>query len=314
MSAITYMQLMLAVESINQLEFDLELPPPSSKPVKPVEATSLTRYSAEKVAVDFNDIYTTNVILSPQQPPIPYTYYKVYVDSVLNTKPCVSLAAAGFPGSVCKTLTRLGFQSPTLVQASSWPIVGQDRGLTLIVSPPNTGKTLSYLLPLVTNRELCPSTEEMPRPRVVVVVHSSWGALAVHTRAVQLMSAQSAHRRFRCIQYYVQFPLTTHANMQTHTHTHKGLAQPTKHSERYSDHSNRSNVLIRKKFQATVQVLNGVEVLVSTPDYFLYLVENTVAQLDSLAYLVYTYILYIHTLLTYNTYIHALLAESFHCS
>ena len=223
MSAITYMQLMLAVESINQLEFDLELPPPSSKPVKPVEETSLTRYSAEKVAsllVDFNDIYTTNVILSPQQPPIPYTYYKVYVDSVLNTKPCVSLAAAGFPGSVCKTLTRLGFQSPTLVQASSWPIVGQDRGLTLIVSPPNTGKTLSYLLPLVTNRELCPSTEEMPRPRVVVVVHSSWGALAVHTRAVQLMSAQSAHRRFRYIWMYCTVPSYTH----THTHTQRSCA------------------------------------------------------------------------------------------
>ena len=53
-------------------------------------------------------------------------------------------------------------------------------------------------------------------------------------------------------------------------------------------------------------MLNGVEVLVSTPDYFLYLVENTVAQLDSLAYLVpvHTIHTYIHTYATYIQHIH----------
>ena len=38
--------------------------------------------------------------------------------------------------------------------------------------------------------------------------------------------------------------------------------------------------------QAILQVLSGVEVLVCTPDCLLQLIDKTVAQLDSLAYLV----------------------------
>ena len=41
-------------------------------------------------------------------------------------------------------------------------------------------------------------------------------------------------------------------------------------------------------FQATVQILSGVEVLLCTPDCLLQLIEKSVAQLDSLAYLVYS--------------------------
>lgn len=136
------------------------------------------------------------------QEPIPYTYLKVYVKSVLNTRPSISLEGAGFPGSVCKTLTRLGFQTPTPAQAATWPILRQGRGLTIIVSPPNSGKTLAYLLPLVTSREVSHPRVDVPHPRLVVVVRSSWGVQAVHTRAVELMSAQSAHRRFRYITSY----------------------------------------------------------------------------------------------------------------
>ena len=121
------------------------------------------------------------------------------MESVLTTRPSVSLEGAGFPGSVCKTLTRLGFQTPTPAQAATWPILRQGRGLTIIVSPPNSGKTLAYLLPLVTSREVSHPRVDVPHPRLVVVVRSSWGVQAVHTRAVELMSAQSAHRRFRYI-------------------------------------------------------------------------------------------------------------------
>lgn len=120
----------------------------------------------------------------------------------MNTRPSVSLEGAGFPGSVCKTLTRLGFQTPTPAQAATWPILRQGRGLTIIVSPPNSGKTLTYLLPLVTSREVSHPRVDVPHPRLVVVVRSSWGVQAVHTRAVELMSAQSAHRRFRYITLY----------------------------------------------------------------------------------------------------------------
>ena len=42
--------------------------------------------------------------------------------------------------------------------------------------------------------------------------------------------------------------------------------------------------------QAIFQVLSGVEVLVCTPDCLLQLIDKTVAQLDSLAYLVLRHI------------------------
>jgi superfamily II DNA/RNA helicase len=211
---------------MNKLKFDYPDETPS-RPVKPVRKTS-----------------SKTVTQETEEEPIPYAYHKVYVESVLDTKPCVSLEAAGFPGSVCKVLSRLGFQTPTLAQGASWPLVGKDKSLTIIVSPPNSGKTLAYLLPLVTKREVSHPRSDVPHPRLIVVVRSSWGAQAVHTRAVELMSAQSAHRRFRsCAAYQAQE-------------------------------------------KAIVQVLGGVEVLVCTPDCLLQLIDKTVVQLDSLAYLV----------------------------
>ena len=137
------------------------------------------------------------VLIGPQ--PTPYRYHTVYVDSTVNTKPYCSLDEANFPGSVCKMLTRLGFQTPSLVQGCSWPIVGQG-SLSILVSPPLSGKTLAYLLPLATKRELVrlvDSSECVPQPRLVVLVASSWGAQAVYTRARELVSALSASRRFR---------------------------------------------------------------------------------------------------------------------
>ena len=74
-------------------------------------------------------------------------------------------------------------------------------GLTIIVSPPLSGKTLAYLLPLVTKRELAWSSSSceggIPHPRLVILVPSSWSARAVYTRASELTSALSANRRFR---------------------------------------------------------------------------------------------------------------------
>ena len=173
-----------------------------SKPVKPVKPaqTEPTDERVSFVAVFHLSMYhviSLSILIGPQ--PTPYRYHTVYVDSVVNTKPYCSLEEADFPGSVCKMLTRLGFQTPSLVQGCSWPIVGQGN-LSILISPPLSGKTLAYLLPLATRRELArvaDSSECVPQPRLIVLVASSWGAQAVFTRARDLVSALSANRRFR---------------------------------------------------------------------------------------------------------------------
>lgn len=131
--------------------------------------------------------------------PTPYQYYTVYVDSPITTRPHCSLEEAGFPSSICKLLTLRGFKTPSLVQACGWPIVAQGNFTTLI-SPPLSGKTLAYLLPLVTKREVARQLDGLdgvPQPRLIVLVASSWDARAVFTRAQELISALSASRRFR---------------------------------------------------------------------------------------------------------------------
>ena len=143
--------------------------------------------------------HVTSLFILIGRQPTPYRYHTVYVDSPINTRPYCSLEETNFPGSVCKMLTRLGFQAPSLVQGCSWPIVGQGN-LSILVSPPLSGKTLAYLLPLATRRELArlaDDSECVPQPRLIVVVASSWGAQAVFTRARDLVSALSASRRFR---------------------------------------------------------------------------------------------------------------------
>ena len=46
-------------------------------------------------------------------------------------------------------LSVLGFRDPTAAQAYNWPYVSSGRDV-LFVSPPLSGKTLAYLLPLLT--------------------------------------------------------------------------------------------------------------------------------------------------------------------
>ena len=169
---------------------------------------------------DLSVMWSHSVLWLVSQP-IPYRYYTVYVESTLDTKPFCSLEEANFPGSVCAMLTRLGFQTPSLIQGCSWPIVGQDH-LTVLVSPPLSGKTLAYLLPLVTRRELVrsvDSSECVPQPRLMVLVASSWGAQAVFTRARDLVSALSASRRFRWVWSFLSPSFSFPFSPSSHPHS-----------------------------------------------------------------------------------------------
>ena len=123
----------------------------------------------------------------------------MFVESEMDLAAQPHLEATRFPSSVCKGLFRLGFQHPTPVQARGWPYVSH--GNTLLIAPPSSGKTLAYLLPLLTKKEGALNgdvpTAICPQPRVIILVASSWQARVVMSQSEQILSWLSANKRFR---------------------------------------------------------------------------------------------------------------------
>ena len=60
--------------------------------------------------------------------------------------PCTMLAAAPFPKPLVELLMKQGFDTPSAVQAASWPLAMAGRDV-LAVAKTGSGKTLGYLLP-----------------------------------------------------------------------------------------------------------------------------------------------------------------------
>ncbi|XP_022098101.1 uncharacterized protein LOC110983278 isoform X2 [Acanthaster planci] len=90
-------------------------------------------------------------------------------------RPMISVEQAPFPDSIRKKLSQLGFPSPSDIQAYSWPIIL--RGTDMVgVSAPRTGKSLAFLLPLIT-QSLQPSTYSSLPPGngpLVIIVCPRW--------------------------------------------------------------------------------------------------------------------------------------------
>lgn len=59
-------------------------------------------------------------------------------------------------------LTSLGFRDPTPVQAFAWPYVSTGQNV-IFIGPPSTGKTLAYLLPLLTIITCGGNTPDTPK-------------------------------------------------------------------------------------------------------------------------------------------------------
>eukprot|EP00731_Ephydatia_muelleri_P032443 Em0023g950a len=78
------------------------------------------------------------------------SYMEAFVTGDNSTDTIMSSLQAGdFPLTVCKELAELGFQLPTAAQAHAWPHISAGKDVFL-VAPQNSGKTLAYLLPLLT--------------------------------------------------------------------------------------------------------------------------------------------------------------------
>ncbi|XP_065832936.1 putative ATP-dependent RNA helicase TDRD12 [Oscarella lobularis] len=107
------------------------------------------------------------------------------------TVPIRSIAEMPFSPYICQRLKALHFRKPTPVQAYTWrPIF---RGANLVaVSPSNSGKTLAYLLPLLTAISNQKSYEALPLATgpLVIILSPYWETALFTYSQVQCFSAQ----------------------------------------------------------------------------------------------------------------------------
>ncbi|XP_038070422.1 uncharacterized protein LOC119739516 [Patiria miniata] len=111
-------------------------------------------------------------------------------------RPMMSIEQSPFPDSIQKKLTKLGFPSPSDIQAYSWPIILRGRDMVGISSP-GTGKSLAFLLPLIT-QSLQPSTYSSLPPGngpLVIIVSPSWRKAAeVYDQCSKFLPTQRGSR------------------------------------------------------------------------------------------------------------------------
>ncbi|XP_065910121.1 putative ATP-dependent RNA helicase TDRD12 isoform X2 [Dysidea avara] len=126
---------------------------------------------------------------------------EVYMDIPMKeTLPIIrSLMFSKFPNSICKKLTGLGFPSPTIIQQYGWPYLMSGHSCVL-VSPSRTGKTLAYLLPLLSHLLMLNTMKSSHWPPAIIVTSSSQEAIRIDALARRILSWQTAH--YRCCCYY----------------------------------------------------------------------------------------------------------------
>ncbi|XP_064393953.1 putative ATP-dependent RNA helicase TDRD12 isoform X2 [Halichondria panicea] len=134
--------------------------------------------------------------ISKRKPPVTP---EVYIEGGQELVCWNSLETSSFPGSVQKGLLSLRFKSPTPAQAHAWPYLWQGYSVVLI-SPSGTGKTLSYLLPILADIGTFSCSEG---PSLLVVVGTSWQAKSAHIQAKRILSWMSAEKPLRCCCTYL---------------------------------------------------------------------------------------------------------------
>ena len=97
--------------------------------------------------------------------------------------PMVLFPSQCFSDAFVNQLTTLSFPGPTVAQSHAWPIILSGRDL-LCISPPQSGKTLAYLLPLLHRFLVSPGSydhlQSLPGPVILVLCGSTREADYVH--------------------------------------------------------------------------------------------------------------------------------------
>ncbi|GFT59957.1 putative ATP-dependent RNA helicase TDRD12 [Nephila pilipes] len=89
-------------------------------------------------------------------------------------EPILSMNCIPFSPTLEKTLRDLNFNGPSSIQSAVWPAALRNRSIAAI-APPHSGKTVAYLLPIVSNF-LNEMYNELPHAKgpVAIIICSSW--------------------------------------------------------------------------------------------------------------------------------------------
>ncbi|XP_076370878.1 putative ATP-dependent RNA helicase TDRD12 [Tachypleus tridentatus] len=116
-------------------------------------------------------------------------------------RPILSVDNAPFDDFVIKKLKAIKFCGPSCIQSVVWPAVLRGRSV-IAVGPPHSGKTLSYLLPLLSSVLQLNTYLEIPDGSgpLVLILCSSWRKVQkVHSQFQQIVEGT---KRPRCLMLY----------------------------------------------------------------------------------------------------------------
>ncbi|XP_075733101.1 uncharacterized protein LOC119176121 isoform X2 [Rhipicephalus microplus] len=118
-----------------------------------------------------------------------FSEVRVLCHGIRPPRPQTHLDQTVFDQFVKSRLRSEGFQDPTCIQTVVWPAVMSGRDI-VAVGPRNSGKTLAYLIPLVSRLMSEIDYEKLPAGvgPLMVVLASTWeGALRIYHQAEQLV-------------------------------------------------------------------------------------------------------------------------------
>nr|XP_036676193.1 putative ATP-dependent RNA helicase CG14443 [Drosophila suzukii] len=126
-------------------------------------------------------------------------------------KPVQNFHRSGFDENIIRRLELRGFESPTPIQAQSWPVAQSGSNLVM-VSGTGTGKTLGYLLPgIMKVQKMHLSQRRNDGPIVLVLVDCREAAILVHKEAQSFTNQHEL--RSQCISGSVWWNASTNCEL-----------------------------------------------------------------------------------------------------
>ncbi|XP_046468235.1 putative ATP-dependent RNA helicase TDRD12 isoform X1 [Neodiprion pinetum] len=168
-----------------------------NSPIKTTKETTLELSRKNLDTTDYNKgrnknnaVYAHAFNGSPKGNSCVNSSHEILVCSKLLCEQLNSVAEAGFPEKIHKTLRSMTLVRPMRLQGYVWPAIC--KGLNVVaVNSPRSGKTLSYLIPitsLVAANEIYPKfSSGVNGPLVIILCVSSTDVFHVHEKCKQIL-------------------------------------------------------------------------------------------------------------------------------
>ncbi|XP_069700482.1 putative ATP-dependent RNA helicase TDRD12 [Periplaneta americana] len=115
---------------------------------------------------------------------------RILIHGNMGTRPIQSIAEANFPKEIHQALGKMDFKNPMRIQMYAWPAIMRGH-YTLLVGPSQCGKTLSYIVPLVSfmhTPDIYSELQEGNGPLVLVLCSNSKSAHFIYDTCCKLVA------------------------------------------------------------------------------------------------------------------------------